>query len=185
MASIEPGRWGVFVLGLLLLGAGFGLCITPATVAILRSVPAAKQGVASAVNDAVREVGAALGIAVAGSMLATGYVDHLGPAVAALPGEAREATRASLVGAYEAQAALGPKAAPALAEARSAFLAGLHLSFLTCAIFSAVCAVAVAVTGPGRVRQAEPRTEGQGRSSAAGASAGTAGEFGRTGSSLR
>ena len=40
--------------------------------------PEAKQGVASAVNDAAREVGGALGIAVLGSVLA-GHVGQLGP----------------------------------------------------------------------------------------------------------
>ncbi|MEZ5123687.1 MAG: hypothetical protein R2736_19290 [Solirubrobacterales bacterium] len=46
------------------------LATTPATTAIVESVPEAKQGVASAVNDAAREVGGALGIAVLGSVLA-------------------------------------------------------------------------------------------------------------------
>lgn len=77
-ASVEPDAAGTFLVALLLLGTGFGLCITPATLAILRSVPAAKQGVASAVNDAVREVGAALGIAFAGSLVASGYSRNLG-----------------------------------------------------------------------------------------------------------
>jgi hypothetical protein len=39
----------------------------------MASVPDAKQGVASAVNDTTREVGTALGIALAGSILAARY----------------------------------------------------------------------------------------------------------------
>ncbi len=54
----------------ILLGVGAALATTPATAAIVSSLPAAKQGVASAVNDAAREVGGALGIAVLGSALA-------------------------------------------------------------------------------------------------------------------
>jgi Na+/melibiose symporter-like transporter len=157
MATMEAGDWVVFEIALLLMGAGFGLCITPATVAILRSVPAAKQGVASAVNDAVREVGAALGIAVAGSLLATGYTRNLGPAVDALPESARHAVEASLAGALEVQARLGPAAGPAITEARAAFVSGIHTSFFACTVFTVVCAVAVAVAAPGRVRPtAEP-----------------------------
>jgi hypothetical protein len=49
------------------------LATAPATTAIVASLPAAKQGVASAVNDTAREVGGALGIAVLGSILA----DHV------------------------------------------------------------------------------------------------------------
>lgn len=53
--------------------AGLGLGMGPATEAIIEGVPAADQGVASAVNDLVRELGAAVGIAIAGSAFNTGY----------------------------------------------------------------------------------------------------------------
>jgi TRAP-type C4-dicarboxylate transport system permease small subunit len=46
----------------------------PATDAIVRALPAAEQGLASAVSDLTRELGAALGIAVSGAVLAA----HLG-----------------------------------------------------------------------------------------------------------
>jgi hypothetical protein len=55
----------------LITSAGIGLCVAPTTSAIMNAVPDEKQGVASAVNDTTREVGAAIGIAVAGSVLAT------------------------------------------------------------------------------------------------------------------
>jgi EmrB/QacA subfamily drug resistance transporter len=55
---------------LLIMSTGIGLCTAPTTSAIMGAAPDEKQGVASAVNDTTREVGAALGIAVAGSMLA-------------------------------------------------------------------------------------------------------------------
>jgi EmrB/QacA subfamily drug resistance transporter len=64
--------------GGLVLGLGMALAAPPATTAIVESLPDEKQGVASAVNDAAREVGGALGIAVLGSVLAD-HVAHLGP----------------------------------------------------------------------------------------------------------
>jgi EmrB/QacA subfamily drug resistance transporter len=64
--------WHVFG-GLVTLGAGMGLATTPATAAIVASLPESKQGVASAVNDAAREVGGAIGIAVLGSIITSGY----------------------------------------------------------------------------------------------------------------
>jgi EmrB/QacA subfamily drug resistance transporter len=64
--------------GGLILGLGMALATTPATTAIVESVSDAKQGIASAVNDASREVGGALGIAVLGSVLAD-HVGRLGP----------------------------------------------------------------------------------------------------------
>jgi EmrB/QacA subfamily drug resistance transporter len=152
LSRMGAGDLPLFFVSLLILGAAFGLLMTPATVAILRSVPPAKQGVASAVNDAVREVGAALGIAVVGSLLATVYSRELGPAVEALPEPARSAAEASLTGALQVQAELGPSAAPAVAEAHAAFLSGLQGAFLACAVFTAVVAVAVVVASPGRDR---------------------------------
>jgi predicted MFS family arabinose efflux permease len=55
--------------GLVPLGAGAGLAMTPATTSVTEALPAAEQGVASAMNDLARELGGALGIAVLGSLL--------------------------------------------------------------------------------------------------------------------
>jgi EmrB/QacA subfamily drug resistance transporter len=63
----------------LVLSVGLGLCTAPTTSAIMGAVPDEKQGVASAINDTTREVGGALGIAVAGSILAERYSHELVP----------------------------------------------------------------------------------------------------------
>src|SRR5258708_16185592 len=63
--------------GLVLLGLGMGAAMTPATSAITEALPAAKQGIGSALNDLSREVGGALGIAVIGSILTAGSRSHL------------------------------------------------------------------------------------------------------------
>ena len=57
----------------LVIGTGAALAMTPATNAIIASLPRAKQGVAPAVNDTARELGAAFGIAVLGSAFNIGY----------------------------------------------------------------------------------------------------------------
>jgi EmrB/QacA subfamily drug resistance transporter len=79
LSSMDAGSsyWHLLA-GALPLGLGMALAATPATTAIVESLPNDKQGVASAVNDAAREVGGALGIAVLGSVLAD-HVSHLGP----------------------------------------------------------------------------------------------------------
>ena len=53
----------------LLLGFGMGLTLAPATTVVMDSVPFDKVGVGSATNDASREIGGALGIAIGGSIL--------------------------------------------------------------------------------------------------------------------
>jgi MFS family permease len=150
MQNVGVDGVGAYLTAVILCGATFGLCGPPATTAILRSAPANKQGVASGINDAAREVGASLGIAVSGSLLASGYANHLGPAAGALPEPAREQVHGSLAAALEATTRLGPAGRPALAEAQHAFLSGMHISFGVCAVFSAVAAIAVAAIAPGR-----------------------------------
>ena len=74
--GVDLTYWN-FAIALVVFAAGMGLAGTPATTAIVSSLPAAKQGVASAVNDTSRELGSALGIAILGSVLASGYRDAL------------------------------------------------------------------------------------------------------------
>src|SRR5262249_43896356 len=59
-------------------GAGMGLVMTPATNSIMSAVPREKAGAGSAVNNTVRQVAAALGVAILGSLLAVAFPSHLG-----------------------------------------------------------------------------------------------------------
>ncbi|MFJ8810646.1 MFS transporter [Streptomyces sp. NPDC102490] len=76
--------------GLIVSGIGMALYFAPASALVMSSVAAKEQGIASGANNALREVGGALGIAVMGSIFAAqgGYesaqtfVDGLRPAVA-------------------------------------------------------------------------------------------------------
>src|SRR5699024_2850732 len=70
---------------LLIASVGLGMSTAPATSAIVSDIPADEQGVAAAVNDAMREVGAAIGIAIAGSILAARYADGIAPVLPAVP----------------------------------------------------------------------------------------------------
>ena len=85
---------------LVLIGAGIGVAAAVATGAVLGSVPAGRAGAASAISETGFELGAALGIAVLGSVQDVGYRMHLGPlagdAVSALPGSVVAAARQSL-----------------------------------------------------------------------------------------
>jgi EmrB/QacA subfamily drug resistance transporter len=59
-------------------GVGIGLVMTPATNSIMSAVPREKAGAGAAVNNTVRQVAAALGVAVLGSLLAVAFRSHLG-----------------------------------------------------------------------------------------------------------
>ena len=97
-----------FLIGLLPFGAGMALAGSPATTAIVASLPREKQGVASAMNDVSRELGGALGIAVLGSVLNTAYRTALSEtAPASLPPSIADTATGSLTGAEQVSAHLG------------------------------------------------------------------------------
>ena len=135
---------------LLIISIGIGLCTAPTTSAIMGAVPDEKQGVASAVNDTTREVGAALGIAVAGSILAAQYQNHLGPKLTGLPAEVREPILSSLAEALTVAGQLGPQGTAVGGLAKQAFLEATNSALLVMAAVLAVAAVFVGIWAPGR-----------------------------------
>ncbi|MEZ0069417.1 EmrB/QacA subfamily drug resistance transporter [Streptacidiphilus sp. MAP12-20] len=66
-------------------GVGAGLVATAATETVMTAIPATHAGLASSLNDATRQVGSALGVAVQGSVLASVFTDHLNRDLADLP----------------------------------------------------------------------------------------------------
>ncbi|MET0819514.1 MAG: MFS transporter, partial [Aeromicrobium sp.] len=67
----------VVVPQMILLGGGIGLVSTPATESIMQVLPPARAGVGSAVNDATRELGGTLGVAVVGSLFSFQYGERV------------------------------------------------------------------------------------------------------------
>jgi EmrB/QacA subfamily drug resistance transporter len=140
------------------LGLGMGLTAAPATESVMGAVADAKAGVGSAVNDAAREVGGTLGVAVIGSVFASLYSARLDEA--ALPAELRE-TAGESVGAALAVAAQAPPevAGAVLSAAQTGFLDGLAAGCLVASGVALAGAVLAAVALPARPREeaaAEP-----------------------------
>jgi EmrB/QacA subfamily drug resistance transporter len=128
--------YGWLLAGLVLLGVGMGAAMTPATTAITEALPAAQQGVGSAVNDLARELGGAVGIAVIGSALTATYRSHLG--LPGLPAAVAGRARDSLAVAVH----LG---GPVATQASTAFTEGLHVALLVGAAAALLAAFAVAL----------------------------------------
>src|SRR3954452_12129235 len=119
-----------YILGALMLStAGFALAMSPMTASIMSAVPPRRAGAGSATNDASRELGAALGVAVMGSLAASKYTTAVDPITAALPARLRDAARGSIAGAVRAAAPLpGPVGRALRGAADVAFIDGLHLA---------------------------------------------------------
>jgi EmrB/QacA subfamily drug resistance transporter len=135
---------------LLVMSTGIGFCTAPSTLAIMTAVPDEKQGVASAVNDTTREVGAAIGIALAGSILAARYAHVLTPQLAGFPGPVRSAARHSLAQALEISKTLGPQGGQLAEFSQAAFLRAMETSLLVMGLIIAVAALVIGAWAPGR-----------------------------------
>jgi len=152
---------------MIVMAVGMGLVMAPATDSVMGSLPLAKAGVGSAVNDTTRMVGGSLGVAVIGSVLSSVYTSQLtGPldkTLATLPLSADQSEQlrdVSLDGLGQALSAAGElasngatAAADALTSAaQNAFVDGMHIG---AAIGAAVTLIAVFVAGiwlPARAR---------------------------------
>ncbi len=62
---------------LVIIGAGMGLAMAPATDSIMGSLPPEKAGIGSAMNDTTREIGGALGVAILGSITTAVYSSRI------------------------------------------------------------------------------------------------------------
>ncbi|MFG2297563.1 MFS transporter [Streptomyces sp. NPDC048603] len=112
---------------LLVVGLGAGFSFTVTADVILSSVPKEQAGSASAVSETAYELGAALGIALLGSIVTGVYKGFTAPA--GVPAEAARAAHESLGGAVEAAHGLDPATGTAMVEAaQAAFTDGLRLA---------------------------------------------------------
>jgi EmrB/QacA subfamily drug resistance transporter len=134
----------------LILSTGIGLCTAPTTSAIMGAVPDEKQGVASAVNDTTREVGAALGIAVAGSILAERYTHELAPRLTVFPEPVRGPASDSVAKAIAVATRIGPQGNQLAEVSKAAFLTAMHASTVMMAVIAGVAAVLIGLWAPGR-----------------------------------
>jgi hypothetical protein len=126
LSTVEDmSGYGIVAWSLAVLGTGMGLVMPPATDSIMGSLPLAKAGVGSAMNDTTRMVGGALGVAVLGSVLASSYGSAIEPALQGMPPKAAEAAGDSIAGASAVAAQLGPGGHDLLDAARSAFVDGM------------------------------------------------------------
>ena len=126
------------------LTGGIALTMSPMTASIMSAVPSRRAGAGSAMNDATRELGAALGIAVLGSFAASRYDSRVARFLGGLTAAQRSAARGSIGGALKVAGKLpAPASAILSAGAKDAFVSGLHLAAIAGAILALCAAVVV------------------------------------------
>lgn len=110
--------------GMMTLGFGMGLAMTPSTEAITSSLPRGKQGLASALNDVTREFGTAVGVALLGAVLTAGYRNAIEPQLVGAPEDVARPAREGLANAVSAAGDLGDRSGALVNAAQQSFVDG-------------------------------------------------------------
>jgi EmrB/QacA subfamily drug resistance transporter len=134
------------VLVTIVLAAGMANVMAPATESIMGSLPRAKAGVGSAVNDTTRQMGGAIGVALIGSLLAsvyrsdvrTGLADSGAPA--SLVEQASSSVQSGVAAGRGLGGALGQQV---VTVSHQSFVSGYHVGVVVAAAIVLVAAVAV------------------------------------------
>jgi EmrB/QacA subfamily drug resistance transporter len=149
---VADGPYWQFAAALVLLGLGFGTAITPGTQLIIDGLPADRRTLSAAVNDVTREVGGALGGAVAASVLVAVYGRDL--VTTGLPAQAAEQAEDGVAAAIGIAERLGPQGAALADSAREAFTAGYQAAVFAAAAALVLGAVVAALVAPSRADEA-------------------------------
>jgi len=130
--------------------------VAPATESIMGSLPRAKAGVGSAMNDTTRQVGGAVGVALLGSILASAFrpkVQDLlhGNVPGSLLGRIEDSLGSAL-GVARDDAAAKPFAGRIIDAAQHSFVSGMHAAVLVAAAIAVIGGVGVLIWLPARAR---------------------------------
>ncbi len=145
--------------GFALMALAFSTFVPASTETVMTAMPAQKAGAASAINQMTRQLGQALGVALVGSVAASGYRGGFtlerAPGV---PRSALEAAGTSITGAIRAAQGLGgPARAVVLDAAHDAFIHGMRLALGVTATLAVLGAIYAAKAIPsGDVGEAPP-----------------------------
>ncbi len=155
-STLDAGSgYGSLLVAMLVLALGISLVMAPATESVMGSLPPAKAGVGSAVNDTTRELGGALGVAVLGSLLASGYASSMATSLRGLPvpSETLAVAGESLGAALGLAAGMGGPLGESVAlAARTAFVDAMGTGVLAAAGVALVGAVVAVAFLPGKAR---------------------------------
>ena len=83
----------LLLLAFFIFGFGMGNVIAPGSTVMQNVLPLARAGAGSAVQNTVRQVGGALGVAIIGTVLATQYATKVGDSLALLPAQIPDAAK--------------------------------------------------------------------------------------------
>ncbi|MDD5093512.1 MAG: MFS transporter [Dehalococcoidia bacterium] len=160
VAHVDTPYW-VILIGMSIMAAGMATAMSPATNSIMGSVPVRKSGVGSAMNNTMRQVGGALGVAILGTVMNATYL-HKVKALegnTSIPDAAQEAIRSSIQAAHMAAGRI-QELSPDLAQtvtnvSNDGFVSGMRDAFLIASIIMAIAALVTLIILPTWVQPPE------------------------------
>ncbi|NHN25251.1 MFS transporter [Flavobacterium jejuense] len=147
LVSVDGGYLSVLP-GMLAMGLGMGISMTPSTEAITSALPAENQGVASALNDLTRELGTALGVALLGAFVTAGYSNAIDNRLHEFPSKITSIAREGIVTALEIAPNLGSQSNMLIIAAKESFIIGWQQAMWIGTVVMAVLLIYILVMGP-------------------------------------
>jgi EmrB/QacA subfamily drug resistance transporter len=162
ISRVDTPYWEILI-AMVVLSSGMAMAMSPATNSIMGSVPVNKAGVGSAMNNTLRQVGGALGVAVLGTLMNNTYLAKVNSALAgdpstSLPPQVLDTIRSGIQAAHIVAGRLGDTAiARSIIDiTNNAFVAGMRDALIVGAIITAAASLLTLIILPSRIRPAEP-----------------------------
>ncbi|WP_395359218.1 MFS transporter [Streptomyces sp. YH02] len=153
--SVDGGYPAVLP-GMLAMGTGMGLAMTPSTEALTGSLPRERQGVASALNDVTREFGTALGVALLGALVSAGYRSAIDTRLDGVPADVAGTAREGVANAVEAAGGAGAHGRALVRAAQESFVDGWQQAMWAGVAVMAALLLYVLTRGPRSSRVETP-----------------------------
>jgi len=158
IARVDTPYW-VLLIAMVVLCSGMAMAMSPATNSIMGSVPVNKAGVGSAMNNTLRQVGGALGVAVLGTLMNNTYISKVNLALAGnpqlgLPAQALDAIRSGIQSAHiVAERIANPAVAKTIVDVtNNAFVSGMKGALVVGAIISVAAGLITLVILPAKIQ---------------------------------
>jgi Na+/melibiose symporter-like transporter len=149
-AGADSG-YGLLALALIVGGLGVGIAMPPAVDAMLSALPRTQTGGGMGLAGTLRQLGAAFGVAILGSILNSGYRGRLSGHLPGLPAQAQGVVEGSVAAAAAVAHHLpAPLAGALLRAAYDAYAGGMADVMLVCAGVALAGALLVGVLLPAR-----------------------------------
>jgi hypothetical protein len=130
---------------------------------MMSAVPKNRSGMGSAMNDTTREFGGALGIAVLGSMVSSGYSKNIHEVISnfpsQIPSEALSFAESSLAGALVVSESMGDSALSFSYAAKESFMAGNSSAMVISAIIAFIASILMVFFLPNQTKDLSINTE--------------------------